>query len=71
MREIRTYGSVGTPGGQPPGVTRQSFRDMLWQRLTTKLLKFCPHAAWRGHIRGWETVSTGAAWDVGSALVAV
>ena len=22
MREIRTYGSVGTPGGQPPGVTR-------------------------------------------------
>jgi hypothetical protein len=31
MREIRTYGSVGTPGGQPPGVTRQSSRDACWR----------------------------------------
>jgi len=25
MREIRTSGSVGAPGGQPPGATRRSY----------------------------------------------
>ncbi len=30
MREIRTYGSVGAGGGQPPSATRRSTGDPLW-----------------------------------------
>ena len=36
MRQSRTYGSVGAPGGKPPGATR--LKSCYWSRLSANAM---------------------------------
>ena len=38
MRQPRTYGSVGAPGGQPPGATRHDHHDHYHLRVAKRCL---------------------------------